>query len=183
MGKTDTDKGATAPARRRQALDCESTTAQFLYAIIKQLDVRNVDWQIVADAIEIPKGHAARMRFTRFKAQIDSEEGAATKTMRKKKDGAGKEQIVDQAQLDGIRENETECAAHVRKTFPSSEKKRETISDSEDDIRRSGWKRARKGLKSEGNGLLKLEGIPLIKNYEGADGLIKIEELTIIRDH
>lgn len=42
-----------------------------MYFIIKQLDVRGIDWNQVAHDMEITNGHAARMRFARFKNQIE----------------------------------------------------------------------------------------------------------------
>lgn len=62
--------------------------AKFMYYIVKQLDVRSVrlrltllekdklthpqvDWNLVASDMEITNGHAARMRFARFKNQME----------------------------------------------------------------------------------------------------------------
>ncbi|ETN39215.1 uncharacterized protein HMPREF1541_05438 [Cyphellophora europaea CBS 101466] len=59
----------------------ESQT-QFLYLILKQLDLKTVNWQEVADGIGIKNGHAARMRWSRFKAQT---EGLPTQNTKKKK--------------------------------------------------------------------------------------------------
>lgn len=52
----------------------ENDTALFLYAILKQVKVRDVDWSAVAqDPIllrPIPNGHAARMRYLRFRNSL-----------------------------------------------------------------------------------------------------------------
>lgn len=63
--------------------------AKFLYTILKQLDLKTVnksreetseapltllqqiDWQAVAGQLDITNGHAARMRFSRFKQQME----------------------------------------------------------------------------------------------------------------
>ncbi|KFY21971.1 hypothetical protein V493_06958 [Pseudogymnoascus sp. VKM F-4281 (FW-2241)] len=55
----------------------EAQMAKFMYYIVKQLDVRSVDWNLVANDMEITNGHAARMRFARFKNQM---EGTVPKT-------------------------------------------------------------------------------------------------------
>ncbi|OBT82982.1 hypothetical protein VE02_08512 [Pseudogymnoascus sp. 03VT05] len=49
----------------------EAQMAKFMYYIVKQLDVRSVDWNLVAADMEITNGHAARMRFARFKNQME----------------------------------------------------------------------------------------------------------------
>ncbi|KAI9873376.1 MAG: hypothetical protein M1830_000476 [Pleopsidium flavum] len=49
----------------------DSATAKFLYTIIKQLDLKSIDWNIVALQLDITNGHAARMRFSRFKQHME----------------------------------------------------------------------------------------------------------------
>ena len=64
--------------------------AKFLYYILRQMDLRSIDWQAVADDIGIPNGHAARMRYSRLKGQFEAIGGGigATKVREKKaKDG------------------------------------------------------------------------------------------------
>lgn len=60
-----------ASLRRSKVLSPDSQTAKFLYTIIKQLDLKAIDWSEVASGLEITNGHAARMRYSRFKAQIE----------------------------------------------------------------------------------------------------------------
>ncbi|KAF2428736.1 hypothetical protein EJ08DRAFT_318231 [Tothia fuscella] len=43
----------------------------FLYSIIKQLEVRHVDWDLVARCNDITRGHTARMRFHRLRLAQD----------------------------------------------------------------------------------------------------------------
>ncbi|KAI9763016.1 MAG: hypothetical protein M4579_000079 [Chaenotheca gracillima] len=45
--------------------------AKFLYTILKQLDLKSIDWSVVASQLEITNGHAARMRFSRFKQHME----------------------------------------------------------------------------------------------------------------
>ncbi|KAI9894836.1 MAG: hypothetical protein M1814_000056 [Vezdaea aestivalis] len=45
--------------------------ARFLWTILKQLDHKSIDWNEVARDLKITNGHAARMRFSRFKGQIE----------------------------------------------------------------------------------------------------------------
>ncbi|KAI4153670.1 MAG: hypothetical protein LQ340_002173 [Diploschistes diacapsis] len=47
--------------------------AKFLYVILKQMELKNVNWQKVADDMGIGKGHAARMRYHRFKQNMEGE--------------------------------------------------------------------------------------------------------------
>lgn len=57
--------------RRNKALSPEGQTAKFLYCIIKQLNLKSIDWTIVAASLDITNGHAARMRYSRFKQQME----------------------------------------------------------------------------------------------------------------
>ena len=75
-----------ASLRRNKTLSPDGQTARFLYTIIKQLDLKTIDWNSVAEGLDITNGHAARMRFSRFKQHI---EGAPTqpRAARAKKEG------------------------------------------------------------------------------------------------
>ncbi|KAJ5211506.1 uncharacterized protein N7498_003152 [Penicillium cinerascens] len=73
--------------QRSKVLDTEGQTPKFLYAIIKQLDMKTVDWNRVASDLEISNGHAARMRYSRFKSQM--EPSSAQKNARKKNSKKG----------------------------------------------------------------------------------------------
>lgn len=64
-----------ASLRRNKTLSPDGQTARFLYTIIKQLDLKAIDWNLVAGSLEITNGHAARMRYSRFKQHM---EGATT---------------------------------------------------------------------------------------------------------
>ncbi|KAF7506606.1 hypothetical protein GJ744_011643 [Endocarpon pusillum] len=64
-----------ASLRRNKTLSPDGQTAKFLYTIIKQLDLKAIDWNLVAGTLEITNGHAARMRYSRFKQHM---EGAVT---------------------------------------------------------------------------------------------------------
>lgn len=78
----------SAGMRRSKAMPTDGPTAKFLYAIIKQLDLKSVsvlrrgnagllilfqqiDWNMVAASLEISNGHAARMRYSRFRQQME----------------------------------------------------------------------------------------------------------------
>ena len=76
-----------ASLRRSKTLSPDGQTARFLYTILKQLDLKAIDWNLVADSLNITNGHAARMRFSRFKQHM---EGIPTqpRTPRPKKEGA-----------------------------------------------------------------------------------------------
>ncbi|KAL2812114.1 hypothetical protein BJX63DRAFT_432925 [Aspergillus granulosus] len=66
--------------RRSKAMPTDSPTAKFLYTILKQLDLKGIDWNLVASQLEISNGHAARMRYHRFKNQMEG----TTSTPRKR---------------------------------------------------------------------------------------------------
>lgn len=57
--------------RRSKNYASDAQTPLFLYAILKQLDLRSIDWNVVADKLEISNGHAARMRYSRMKTQFE----------------------------------------------------------------------------------------------------------------
>ncbi|KAJ6011453.1 hypothetical protein N7451_002865 [Penicillium sp. IBT 35674x] len=62
--------------QRGKVLEIEGPTPKFLYAMLKQLDLKNIDWNRVAAEQAISNGHAARMRFSRFRNQIEGKTGA-----------------------------------------------------------------------------------------------------------
>ena len=63
--------------------------AKFLYAIAKQLDLRSIDWQEVANEIGINNGHAARMRYSRLRSQFEGS-GSGNRPRSDEKRGNGK---------------------------------------------------------------------------------------------
>ncbi|PCG90718.1 Hypothetical protein PENO1_097610 [Penicillium occitanis (nom. inval.)] len=57
--------------RRSKTMPTEGHATRFLYTILKQLDLRSIDWSLVATELDISNGHAARMRYSRFKQQME----------------------------------------------------------------------------------------------------------------
>ncbi|KIX03654.1 uncharacterized protein Z518_07207 [Rhinocladiella mackenziei CBS 650.93] len=57
--------------RRTKNLANDGQTPMFLYTILKQLDLRSIDWNQVANALDISNGHAARMRYSRMRSQFE----------------------------------------------------------------------------------------------------------------
>ncbi|KAL2399705.1 hypothetical protein ABEF95_001307 [Exophiala dermatitidis] len=80
-----------ASLRRTKNFASDGQTPIFLYTILKQLDLRSIDWNLVASSLDISNGHAARMRYSRMKSQFEgaSNQQKPAKT-RKEKDGEGK---------------------------------------------------------------------------------------------
>jgi hypothetical protein len=76
-----------ASLRRNKTLSPDGQTARFLYTIIKQLDLKAIDWNLVAGSLEITNGHAARMRYSRFKQHMESNEGKDWKQGKGGKEG------------------------------------------------------------------------------------------------
>ncbi|KAL8773787.1 MAG: hypothetical protein Q9194_004243 [Teloschistes cf. exilis] len=60
-----------AALRRNRTMPTDAACSKFLYTIMKQLDLKSIDWNAVADELEITNGHAARMRYSRFKQQME----------------------------------------------------------------------------------------------------------------
>ncbi|KAJ5456290.1 hypothetical protein N7530_011564 [Penicillium desertorum] len=84
--------------QRNKVLETDTPTAKFLYTIIKQLDLKSVDWNKVASDVEVSNGHAARMRYSRFRQQMEGTTGAS-KPKRKSKKG---KTIEPPAEMQGI---------------------------------------------------------------------------------
>lgn len=64
-----------ASTRKTKPFTPDAQSTRFLYLILKQLDLKgdlkSVNWQEVADNIGIKNGHAARMRWSRFKQHAE----------------------------------------------------------------------------------------------------------------
>ena len=108
----------------------DGASAKFLYTILKQLDHKSVcqttvshcpslltlsqiDWNLVASELGITNGHAARMRFSRFKQTMEG-----VQPTRRPRAENHKQQ---KAKLEKRRKGgESEAAANVKKEDPSS---------------------------------------------------------------
>ncbi|KAL1625410.1 hypothetical protein SLS54_003502 [Diplodia seriata] len=51
----------------------DKQNAEFMYSMLKQLEVKYIDWKVIAEEHGIKTGHAARMRWCRYR---DAREGA-----------------------------------------------------------------------------------------------------------
>ncbi len=60
-----------ASLRRTKNFANDPQTPMFLYTILKQLDLRSINWNEVADSLGISNGHAARMRYSRMRSQFE----------------------------------------------------------------------------------------------------------------
>ncbi|KAH0841585.1 hypothetical protein AYO21_01180 [Fonsecaea monophora] len=60
-----------ASTRRTKNFATDPQTPMFLYTILKQLDLRSINWNDVAGSLGISNGHAARMRYSRMKSQFE----------------------------------------------------------------------------------------------------------------
>ncbi|KAI4237622.1 MAG: hypothetical protein LQ352_007932 [Teloschistes flavicans] len=77
-----------ATMRRNRTMPTDAACSKFLYTIMKQLDLKSIDWNAVADELEITNGHAARMRYSRFKQQMEGVVPQARKPRTPKKKDA-----------------------------------------------------------------------------------------------
>ncbi|KAK7534271.1 uncharacterized protein J3D65DRAFT_660638 [Phyllosticta citribraziliensis] len=50
----------------------DKSNADMLYSILKQLDLKYIDWKIIAEECKISNGHAARMRYHRFRQTMEN---------------------------------------------------------------------------------------------------------------
>ncbi len=167
-----------ASLRRSNALSTDNQTAKFLYTILKQLDLKAIDWNQVAEGLDITNGHAARMRFSRFKQHM---EGIPTqpRAARPKKDGikdakggkakAGKRNLDDGLGGGEMRSGPTEAGeakikpeAELRiKPDPGARIKHEAGSDTESsEIREPRAVRVKKEIRVDENSSLELFGNP-----------------------
>lgn len=99
-----------ATPRRNKIMSTEGQATKFLYTVLKQLDLKTVrphlrvsflrwkllltpmgifqiDWNLVATELDISNGHAARMRYSRFKQQMESTITAPKSVKPKKSNG------------------------------------------------------------------------------------------------
>ncbi|RMD43976.1 hypothetical protein DV735_g1089, partial [Chaetothyriales sp. CBS 134920] len=80
--------GGNNSARRAKPFVMDDQT-RFLYLILKQLDLKIVNWQQVADDLGIKNGHAARMRWSRFRGHVEGAHAANNKKKDERKGNNG----------------------------------------------------------------------------------------------
>lgn len=103
--------------RPRSRTFTDAEVANFFYTILKQLDLRPVDWALVASTLGISNGHAARMRFTRLKQQREGiqtqHRGPRNGVTRKGKRG-GKGKVLSDEEDGGDAYEELEVKEEVK---------------------------------------------------------------------
>ncbi|PYH99937.1 hypothetical protein BO71DRAFT_288306, partial [Aspergillus ellipticus CBS 707.79] len=108
-------------ARRSKAMPTDGPTPRFLYTIIKQLDLKSIDWNLVASQLEISNGHAARMRYSRFRQQMEGLTSKPRAPRPKKpanknpKAGASKAELMEErvlSPLPPVMKQESHYSAH-----------------------------------------------------------------------
>ncbi|PGH18819.1 hypothetical protein AJ79_00232 [Helicocarpus griseus UAMH5409] len=110
-----------ASLKRSKTMPADGQTAKFLYTILKQLDLKSIDWNLVASQLEITNGHAARMRFSRFRQHM---EGISTvqRTPRPKKAKVDKAQSSKkQQQFNEVKREPTVKTEQIIKQEPGTE--------------------------------------------------------------
>jgi hypothetical protein len=101
--------------RRTKNYASDPQTPMFLYTILKQLDLRSIDWSIVANSLDISNGHAARMRYSRMKTQFEGT--TQPRNPRPKKDkGSQKTNDKPNGKRALLEEEEERLANHKRRT-------------------------------------------------------------------
>src|SRR5271156_1323269 len=84
-----------ASLRKPGPFSADSQTARFLYTILKQLDLKGIDWNEVASGLDITNGHAARMRYSRFRQQMEGSAAQPRVSKSKKQLGKKKEGLEE----------------------------------------------------------------------------------------
>ena len=95
MGVSTGNSATPASSKRARAPPVSEGQTHFLYLILKQLDLKTVNWQDVADGIGIKNGHAARMRWSRFKSHTEGSSTQLQKKQQQKKKNSGESKDSD----------------------------------------------------------------------------------------
>ncbi|CRG89782.1 hypothetical protein PISL3812_06821 [Talaromyces islandicus] len=109
--------------RRSKTMPTEGHMTKFLYSILKQLDLKPIDWSLVATELEISNGHAARMRYSRFKQQMEGTVSVPRAAKQQPKKGVGKGDMAKGAKL-GKEKAATISSGKGGESFVVSSKKR-----------------------------------------------------------
>jgi hypothetical protein len=113
-----------ASLRRNKTLSPDGQTARFLYTIIKQLDLKAIDWNMVAGSLEITNGHAARMRYSRFKQHMEgvtTQPRAPRRGGKKEKGGKEGKEGLKKGKKRAFEEDgddKAQAASYVKKEIP-----------------------------------------------------------------
>ncbi|KAK8247772.1 hypothetical protein HDK77DRAFT_490875 [Phyllosticta capitalensis] len=160
----------------------DKSNADMLYAIIRQLDLKYIDWKAVAEECKISNGHAARMRFHRYKQTAEnlqpSKRGPRGKTVKRDKLG-------DEIRKGGLTDDDDEEKYRVKKEV-KDEPKAEASSDDDTPLARiqriqKEAKKVRKAEpKAEPKAELKTE--PKEEPMEDADDVSKFPEKEMVLD-
>ncbi|KAB8265661.1 hypothetical protein BDV32DRAFT_144182 [Aspergillus pseudonomiae] len=102
--------------RRSKAMPTDGPTVKFLYTIIKQLDLKSIDWGLVASQLEISNGHAARMRYSRFRQQMEG----ITSTPRARTKKGPKGSKIGSCKADLLKEADSSDVKPVLKQEPQA---------------------------------------------------------------
>ncbi|KAL1642450.1 hypothetical protein SLS58_005524 [Diplodia intermedia] len=70
----------------------DKQNAEFMYSMLKQLEVKYIDWKVIAEEHGIKTGHAARMRWCRYR---DAREGAKPAPRKNNKNNRGGSSSAD----------------------------------------------------------------------------------------
>ena len=110
-----------ASSRRTKNFANDPQTPMFLYTILKQLDLRSINWNDVADGLSISNGHAARMRYSRMKSQFEGL-SSQPKPQKPKKANAGEAKTKSKAKNNKrlLMEDEADRIAGDRASFPTA---------------------------------------------------------------
>ncbi|KAL8778064.1 MAG: hypothetical protein Q9213_007583 [Squamulea squamosa] len=88
----------------------DADQVKFLYTILKQCDQKCVDWDDVAEKVEMTNAHAAQMRYYRFKKAMEGNAPTAqtpkAATSQKRKQGSGEGAKTSKKQKGGVSDSE-----------------------------------------------------------------------------
>ncbi|KAL2001442.1 hypothetical protein VTN02DRAFT_1758 [Thermoascus thermophilus] len=127
-----------ASLRRSKTMPGDGQTSKFLYTIIKQLDLKTIDWNLVASQLDISNGHAARMRFSRFRQHMEGIQSTprAKKTTSKSEKGEanGKADGKANGKADSLKPSKRTAAADIEGPPPIKKERADPVGLSNVDI-------------------------------------------------
>lgn len=132
----------------------DKQNAEFMYAMLKQLDLKYIDWTRIAAENNITNGHAARMRFSRYRAAMEgtkpsprgeasssSKDGkarpkgaAGKKRKRAKCEGETSGEDDEESVVKKREEGETELEGRPSRRVKVEEGVKEGVGSDEDDV-------------------------------------------------
>ncbi|KAL1903649.1 hypothetical protein Sste5346_000278 [Sporothrix stenoceras] len=135
MGSSNT--GSNNGESSSPAVNTDKAIARLLYAMLKQKSLKDIDWpQVASDPAlleTISNGHAARMRYARFRASVDNQVQKKQAAAAALKDGDSKDEEDDKTAVQQTLSRSTSKAKNKEKTRKASGSSVKRLRDAEND--------------------------------------------------